>query len=137
MIPVNELRINNYILYLDEVYMVHGLKYEENAPSEKWRVAFKTIDGKLENAKMANWINPIPLTPELLEKCGFEKHEPDSIFRSVSYTIWEDVACFRIIKRDGDYFSIPGYPATRIYHLHQLQNLYFAIMNQGELSIIL
>lgn len=123
MIKANELRIGNYILYLNEIYIVQGLKYEVNAPSEKWRVTFSTIDGKLTNAKTANWINPIPLTPEILEKwCGLRSGSDcihcNNFFLSIAQNskgAWEDPERYE------------GIPYEPINYLHQLQNLFFAL----------
>lgn len=69
------------------------------------------------------WMDPIPLTPEILEKCDFDE--------------WG----FQIVRKDG-YISIQANQyimdeeneiATCEY-LHQLQNLYFALTGE-ELEI--
>jgi hypothetical protein len=89
MIPDNELRINNWY-------------YKEN-PMNGGAKSIEQFNNWAEALDFEGYGVPIPLTPELLEKCGFEKHEPDSIFRSF-YTYGK--YCSK--KRDGDYFSIPG-----------------------------
>jgi len=70
MIQENELRRGNYILYLNELYVVTGMKDESAV--RRLRVYFQTLNGELKNAKLLNWITPIPLTPEILENCGFK-----------------------------------------------------------------
>lgn len=129
MIQTNELRIGNYILYLNELYVVDGVKYEGNAPSSKWRIAFRTIDGKSRNAKMENWIEPIPLTPEILEKAGFN----NTRFRITNGS--HDIT----ISDDGDGWAFEPWISNifiKIKYVHQLQNLYFSLTGE-ELSITL
>lgn len=68
-------------------------------------------------------IHPIPLTPEILEKCGFEKG-----------SIYFYFPKFRIAKIENSdnwiiLFSNSDLPICRFQHLHQLQNLYFALTN--------
>ena len=79
-------------------------------------------------------ISPIPLTPEVLEACGFER-EP---FISALYQNF-------IRNGSGDYdgyclsLRYPNYPVylscgTKFNFLHQLQNIYYALTSQ-ELQI--
>lgn len=81
-------------------------------------------------------IEPIPLTPEILEKCGFEKYDyyPDcecykvgNYFVSMSEDIWLHQSIGKkqaVILREN------------MSYLHQLQNLYYALTNT-ELPITL
>lgn len=77
-------------------------------------------------------VEPIPLTPEILEKCGFVKQ--------TEYIYENDKNLFEIIMNadqffygqwGSDGFSIDG---IELRHLHQLQNLYFALTGE-ELTI--
>lgn len=80
-------------------------------------------------------IDPVPLTPEWLERCGFT---------GLDYGIWDGprieindtIEIFTIESRkDGYYLKgsewIMGKP---FLHIHQLQNLYFALTGE-ELKI--
>ena len=137
-IQPNELRVGNYILYLDELYIVDGIKYEENAPEQKYRIAFKTIDGKLRNAKMSNWINPIPLTPSVLtEWCGFSCKQggSDNIYEwhiGNNPVTHDWLFCITEFRHDNTFFYRNGYHVIK--YLHQLQNLYFALTGE-ELTV--
>lgn len=131
MIKANELRIGNYITYLDDIYVVNGIAYEELNPN-KWRISFKTLDGKLGNAKSVDWIEPIPLTPEWMEMMGFvedKQHE--------CYVIWESESHVAIEYFDG-FVHLVGHtsaqPMEHIQYVHQLQNLYFALSGE-ELNV--
>jgi len=81
---------------------------------------------------------PIPLTEEILFKCGFKKTEILGSYNIGSFTFHSQRPC-----NDSAKFTL----VTEIYfcgrsvlvvngvkHLHQLQNLYFALTNQ-ELNI--
>ena len=84
---------------------------------------------------------PIPLTEEILLKCGFKilKHEFDSTFYSIN--ILDTVVYLRPSYLSGFYwgFMLDKLEAEindckRIEHVHQLQNLYFALTGK-ELEI--
>lgn len=79
-------------------------------------------------------ISPIPLTTEILEKCGFEKREvveDGIIYGKTKYTLIYTIAT------DGlHHFFLNGYHNdVQIDNLHQLQNLYFALTGE-ELDFI-
>jgi len=76
------------------------------------------------------WYEPIPLTPEVLEKCGFHKQNnawvPEG-HESKGYTTWD----FTIWDggRGEYYYNSAEFP-TPLQFLHQLQNLYFALTGE-------
>lgn len=124
MIKANELRIG---IRINEG-MVVGI-----TPSE-----IITIDGK-------HWdvvdIEPIPLTPEILEKCGFKRKEkssdigptPEDTYRAQGMPIFN----YYYWNLDGFSLSDDFYHGTvKVTCLHQLQNLYFALTGK-ELTISL
>lgn len=128
-IKENEIKIGNYILYLNELYVVDGIKYEPNAPTHKYRIAFKTIDGKLRNAKMTNWIEAIPLDEDLLKKLGWIWNEKMNSFEKHPNGDARMVLEYR--KINGSYtmynYVLKAMIAERIFYVHQLQNLYFCL----------
>lgn len=135
MIKASELRIGNIILYLNELYVVDGIKYEPNAPSSKWRIGFRMVDDNnqaariLRNAKMENWIEPVPLEPEILEKCGFIQGN-DLTDRNVFYATGRHKGIASVTVSGGIMISGAGKSMVldaHIEYLHQLQNLYFAL----------
>lgn len=78
---------------------------------------------------------PIPLTAEILEKAGFEKATDNR------YGGWLSLADkhgqrLRIREWEHGFFHTPSSASEPIYlyHLHQLQNLYFALTGE-ELNI--
>ena len=114
MINANELRIGNYINVYDGVgpkymYQVTGYDIDE-------------IDGDGTDCF------PIPLTPEILEKCGFEK-QSEHIFISpnLSLRLWGfSWTMQHYVMGVSHWIDISS---VSIKHLHQLQNLYFALTN--------
>ncbi len=113
MINKQELRLNNWVQYNGEYCKINSLTnhYSEIANKEDKFVITSHIA-----------LTPIPLTEDILLKCGFEKAlngwwDKDEIF---SY-------------RDG-YFGFGTNRHTKIDYLHQLQNLYFALTGE-ELKI--
>lgn len=124
MIKANELRIGNWIQ--DEVgYKTHKV----TCVDVTGRIYISLTGGGYPEAAYS----PIPLTPELLEKCGFIRH-PDmegeysirinplgvSLIVNV-LTHW--AALWDHMVKQHSLVALP----TKVEHLHQLQNLYFAL----------
>jgi hypothetical protein len=133
MIQANELRVNNWVI-LDwdgdkRPQQIDGINFPYVYIAE-WEDNFKLDD-----------CHPIPLTPEILEKCGFE-WETDKK-RHLQIFI-DDVKT----KTLGFYFANGVIDHTQLYNngsqdnfhfaplksAHQLQNLYFALTGQ-ELTV--
>jgi hypothetical protein len=108
MIKANELRIGNKIFYRNKAITV-------NWQELKWI--------QEEN----NNFQPIPLTEEILLKCGFVKDGRWFCLHFGFYSIGiaNDESGFNYVWDDG---------FRTIKYLHQLQNLYFALTNE-ELTI--
>lgn len=112
MIKANELRIGNWV---DTVYNVPYIKITE--------IKEVVICG--ENCKCMSYgsLKPIPLTEEILLKCGFEK-------QGGFWFVKGDIKIEITLSRG--YFRYAGF--VRLKYLHQLQNLYFALTGQ-ELEV--
>lgn len=120
----NELRIGNW-------YNEFGIPKKANATLI---VALSQIEIA---GKIAIDISPIPLTPEILEKAGFENEMAEyNDFNIVSNFYNAECGINITLHDDGEYcfeFGDQG-NMTVIQYLHQLQNLYFALTGQ-ELTI--
>lgn len=90
---------------------------------------------------MGDWkeANPIPLTPEILEKCGFRQDDNCGFWNknnegAIFYTLNQEWHSFPLKVVNGvyakyfdcedDFYSWSGKP---LKHLHQLQNLYYSL----------
>ncbi|MDP4265714.1 MAG: hypothetical protein Q8941_24560 [Bacteroidota bacterium] len=107
MININEIRLGNW---------VKGFE----GWGEYVEVSYVIMDQFLQGN--TSRFNPIPLTPEILEKAGFERQRSKDL-----EDVWVKKGVG--ISADGYY----NHDIKREY-LHQLQNLYFALT--GEELII-
>ncbi len=135
----NELRVGNWIesnsKYVQFNYSSYPMGNEIN------RVIYfysnkKGHDGEHNN--LANLI-PIPLTSEILLKCGFEIENSYSMKISIvdnDYLLYDYRQSIILIieKNPGAEFKIIFCPYNQTIYLHQLQNLYFALIGK-ELNI--
>lgn len=118
MIDPKEFRIGNWFQWSEYASMGQG------------------IDQIMHGQQIMDYINlkdPIPLTPEILEMCGFRKGEKWFIHQ-VYYNGQIDIN----VNRKGIHYGKKtehGFDATiEIRYLHQLQNLYFALTGK-ELTV--
>jgi hypothetical protein len=147
MIKAADLRIGNYILYLDELYIVDGIRYEPGAPSSKWRILFRTVDDNnpanqvLRSGKMENWIQPVPLTVDILKRCGFQPalENPSPAYGPMDYTLtYDDTEHHReyltVWHEDDGRWFLNEFGYIPLQYLHQLQNLTYSLRGK-ELEI--
>lgn len=117
MISKTELRIGNLI-------ESNGSMMEVKSITET------TVELYLSGYEADNWeedledCNPIPLTAEILSKCGFSKNGSIQLTRRL-FLDWSFGSEFWLSdSEDGD---VTLHTFENINSLHQLQNLYFAI----------
>ena len=129
MIQANELRIGNYT------------DYGKVIDISKDRVILERseITGLIESYPLSE-INPIPLTPEILLACGFEKNG----FRQFEITLPKNIISVSSkLFFSGDYLylrqpndekpandsiiTIWNKDLMKKFYLHSLQNLYFSL----------
>ncbi len=125
----NELRIGNY---------VNVLHHKNDCPDPvKFNIACK-IKAVFENAivLMSNeyveleYISAIPLTEEILLKCGFSESEMFFI-RMRGFSIrFKDKVWLGLTKSNNGWLTCSPHYDTCLMYLHQLQNLYFALTNE-------
>lgn len=110
MIQSNELRRNNLIYYGTMVYPVDRIMEQS--------ISVRVNSGALRTARPHEF-EPVKLSPEILEACGFDNRE--------GY-LWFLNDDFYIHFRDGSlmYNGMPdGSPV--LHFLHELQNLTYAL----------
>jgi hypothetical protein len=111
-----ELRLNNWVSYGSIPKKVYSIK----SISGNGDVCFMGESTLID----ANHIDPIPLTFEILEKCGFKWNNNTSQWHIGTNPVTMD--WLFEIKPIGETFCYQnGY--FIITYIHQLQNLYFAL----------
>ena len=110
-----ELRIGNYVLDRgNKLILIDHWEYKDKISSRRENIFHPLTE-------FVDYLKPIPLTEEWLVKFGFDKLEG-----------WDDMYYFQI----GDFqiyeYNVSGYEFDdfSIKHVHQLQNLYFALTNE-------
>ena len=124
-IKASELRFGNLIKYYDELVEVYGVKglYVIIAVEENGEVKEQSI--------LAPAFEPIPLTHELIVKCGFIwqfGNVYDLNLGSKGIRIQGHSVIYRALNMNWVDIDVD------VYHLHQLQNLYLALTGE-ELQV--
>ncbi len=134
MIDVKELRFGNYVSLTEPSVETSNMIVGGVMPDEisLWFPPNVFSGDKVEISNgitIRGWqdgpeINPIPLTKELVLKCGFEEEFGGIIYynrnRGIEFN-FSNGWCMA---------SIGEYEITSVKYLHQLQNLYFALTGE-------
>lgn len=139
MIEANELRIGNYIKDIKHNRLVqyHSIEGSWNSVRVNYKQGSGIYTLNLENSILQNkcQIEPIPLTEEILLKCGFEKEENKSFAAGtevIFYTFKKDGFIYNTIQQQ---WWFGNQIETDIDYLHELQNIYYWSKNKKELEI--
>ena len=135
MININELRIGNLVSTNGKpmntsdkgVYKVLAIDSKDSFEELKGCVTITCDDPRYRDVgAWCQYLEPIPLTPELLKKCGFDR--PLSVYQKDHIDVIIDK------KRIGIYPNFLSRILIICKYLHQLQNMYYAITGE-ELEI--
>jgi len=127
MVAAQELRIGSKVLDGDSIRTVTGIVHMAAA-------ALVYLDGEADSTPLLA-LQPVPLSKELIEACWFEESEDGFWYEHNSTTLYP--IYLMVINGNWDFsLTDPREVAywKRIYYLHQLQNLYFAL-NSEELEM--
>ena len=126
MLQANELRLGNWVNY-----------HNDDTPFRIIEIAISGLSVK--NSEEETWIeldqfSPIPLTPEILEKCGFIK-----LRNNWSENVPDTFKINLLNLNNGDdilnlILNAVNAPCPKVKYLHQLQNIYFCLCEE-ELKI--
>jgi len=124
---ITELRIGNYVIAPDLVYAEDNIRKVVGISGVK-SIFLKTIDGEKNNRFPIYLITPVPLTEEILLKCGFgEVGFYDNVYHLDDFRIYLDKSINSgLIKYENGACNLE----KEISNLHQLQNLYFALIGK-------
>lgn len=124
-----ELRIGNFIQYNSPDHsicfdLVVGINY-----SDDFHVHMVELHGR--TPININGISPIPITPEWLERLGFELHKPCG---DEGFIKWKHKNGVYLLWIEGKFWHDHWSTGIWINSIHQLQNLYHALTGQ-ELTV--
>lgn len=140
MIKASELRIGIHVLHNDALVEVKGfIKNDDSLGTIIVYIDSEPIPNYSKKPVSPKDIDPIPLTPEWLERCGLELRKEDKIWQiqvgNTSYLEIEAEEPFMCGVTPETWRDIcPIYIWNEIKHVHQLQNIYFALTGE-ELTI--
>jgi hypothetical protein len=122
MIKANELRLGNY---LELISNVNGESMIKQVDIDILRVMTHGMKPNYE-------IKPIPLTEEWLLKLGYKFFDYKSHIKFA--VIIDNIVSYDINFYKGEFIMPHKNKPINIKHVHQLQNLYFALTGE-ELTI--
>lgn len=111
----SELRIGNKLYRGNSVVTVKRIIHEDRD------ILILEDNGLLT---LGYTVTPIPLSHEILEKCGF------ATTRFQVFTNKWHIGSFQLDVDDDMAVWVSGNDRVIIYHLHQLQNLYYALTGE-------
>ena len=113
-----ELRIGNYAYPFDDI----GLVNHQTIIRDCIKVTYRDFENTLS-------LEPIPLTEQWILDFGFKCENATFSFKNIRYNI------LRVERYTGFLFCDENNVLTNIKHVHQLQNLYFALTNKELIKI--
>jgi len=123
MMAAHELRIGSKVLDGELIRTVTGIIQMAAAVQV-------CLDGEPESIPLLT-LQPVPLSKELIEACWFEESEEGFWYEHTTATLYP--IYLMVINGNWDFsLTDPREVAywKRIYYMHQLQNLYFALNNE-------
>lgn len=126
MIQARELMVGNWLLFSNKI------EPDRYVQVNAWFLRQLVSDINDNNPTVNGYYQPIPLTPEILEKTGFNNPQGDYWIKGNELMIALDSVWWwtNAWQNDGEF----GFEALAVWreikYLHQLQNLYFALTGQ-------
>jgi len=126
MIKLNDIRVDNYILF--KPFGKGKGKIGQIKPGDFGRIA----GDDPENSEY----HPIPLTSVWFKRLGFTKKETSTIWMLAIDYIGTDYPCTLQLSGSGIQVCRSGIGAAcaPVFHVHQLQNLYYSLTG-NELKV--
>lgn len=126
MIAANELRIGNWVMYDNRLFQIEAISR-----------SLPCLNTDEFGIGVVDWnnIQPIELSPEILEKCGLKRHSYEMSGCEVWYlqdTSWRVARSYRDeneYKLWHERISPPTWNLKTFAYLHELQNIIFALTN--------
>jgi hypothetical protein len=134
----NELRIGN-LVFVDNTQYWSELKgiYLEVTSISSESVSLSHVNMHpnkyyMRYSQLLEYIQPIPITEELLLKCSLERKAQDTIF---DYPTWYLNDSEYMFEADGRFYhNLVNCDYKEVKYLHQFQNIVFALTGE-ELEV--
>jgi hypothetical protein len=119
MISCFELRIGNYLLVDENLQQVSAINHTTAFTVQvKGNSELREAENNLDN------IEPVPLTDDILKKCGFVFHDYFKFWQLITTGIRSEMN----ISPDYEVIDFMRKPILKqLTSLHQLQNIYFLL----------
>lgn len=118
-----DLRLGNWVKHEDNLLKVISIDYHMVCCKPNWR--FDNFE----------YINGIPLSPDILLKARFERRKDSKFGFTVNvFNVGLFILRQSWVDYDPTWFAFTHLTDVRLLYLHQLQNLYFALTGT-ELTI--
>lgn len=126
-VDIKSLRIGSHILVNNKRERVRGLD-EDNGLIIRFPTEYV----------LASDVEPIPITPELLEELGFEKFASNVFIKDIDSNYMENpvVRCYFLSLYGADYYSvevyddIENYGRLHCHYLHELESFIFLTIQE-------
>jgi hypothetical protein len=125
MVRTRDLMLGNYINASGIVCDVYGIKTDLEGVTEQQlydTISFKPIECELPE-NLPKSIEGIKLTEEWLIKLGWTRHS-NNFFHKWSFLIERIVSCEHFVHKVNNRY-------IRLEYVHNLQNLYYALMGSN------
>ncbi len=128
-------------------YKVGGIEFiAEITNTSKYGYCFKGVSDDISGTLCKEFAKDIPLTPEILEKNGWDKEEKDGSVFSLSEAFMggdkndeNNYTCFQLYyqnKKDGWVIDMRGEPLKfGVHYIHELQHLFFGLGINSEMGV--
>jgi hypothetical protein len=133
MISANELRVGNLLTWEGQYMFVKDIFQEQ--------IFLHNLDESVSNFFSYAEVAPIPLSPEILEACGFVNEnaiigQHSLTLGRFTFSAYEGSNRFSIQEKAPENSLAKGIDNLTIQYLHQLQNMVYFLTGQ-ELTITL
>ena len=116
----NELRIGNWAHFDNRM----GMSYDYQVTPQYFRQLGFDLSDNLD-LELNGFHTPIPLTPEVLEKCNATKNHRYNTYMFEQFCVHEENGEFHLMN--NEYSNASCYHICNVKYLHQLQNQIFSL----------
>ena len=128
---IRELRVGNFVTIDNPKHpFLLGVMVEiVGIQSDGWADGVRVSNDGDTFGQLLKFVNPIPITPEILASFGFELDEQNGEFLRIKLFGNNKYLSGRL-NNYGEFWIVSLNYTVRLKYAHQLQNLYFALTGE-------